>query len=68
MSVAAMAQTLPTVKVATTPIDVGAEVLYGIDVQLSPHSPDELCERTAKRGSVFRRGRCDEPSMSPPPD
>ena len=32
MSAAAAAQTLTTVKVATTPIDVGAEVLYGIDM------------------------------------
>ncbi len=32
MTAAAAAQTLPTVKVATTPIDVGAEVLYGIDM------------------------------------
>jgi NitT/TauT family transport system substrate-binding protein len=32
MSAGAAAQTLPTVKVATTPIDVGAEVLYAIDM------------------------------------
>ena len=32
MTTGAFAQTLPTVKVATTPIDVGAEVLYGIDM------------------------------------
>jgi NitT/TauT family transport system substrate-binding protein len=32
MTAGAAAQTLPTVKVATTPIDVGAEVLYGIDM------------------------------------
>lgn len=32
MSAAAGAQTPATVKVATTPIDVGAEVLYGIDM------------------------------------
>jgi NitT/TauT family transport system substrate-binding protein len=32
MTASATAQTVPTVKVATTPIDVGAEVLYGIDM------------------------------------
>jgi NitT/TauT family transport system substrate-binding protein len=32
MTVGATAQTLPTVKVATTPIDVGAEVLYANDM------------------------------------
>ena len=32
MSTGAVAQTLPTIKVATTPIDVGAEVLYAIDM------------------------------------
>ncbi len=32
MTAGAAAQTLPTIKVATTPIDVGAEVLYAIDM------------------------------------
>ena len=32
VTAAAAAQTLPTVKVATTPIDVGAEVLYANDM------------------------------------